>query len=132
VRRLSAALACLAFLAAPAVAAAQASSITCAASVTHDLGPRQTVKDLKPSILPIVPFGTKPQDREFKHVATIDGAAIGLFVYRVSDGLAHMQLFEREASGNAVLADTALKNDITELSYRSLGGSDLVTAYCYW
>lgn len=114
------------------VAAAPASTITCAAAVTSDLGPRQTIKDLKPSVLPILAFGAEPGEREYKHIANIDEAAIGLFVYRVNDEIVHMQLFERGAPGEAILADTALTGDVTELSFRSLGGSDLVTAYCYW
>ena len=124
-------LAALAALATP-VAAAPAASITCAASVTNDLGPRQTIKDLKPSILPVIAYGATPGEREFKHLATIGGTAIGLFVYRVNEDLAHMPLFERGAPGHAMLADTAIRGDITELSFRSLGGADLVTAYCYW
>lgn len=130
-RRVALGLAALATLATP-VAAAPAASITCTASVTNDLGPRQTIKDLKPSRLPVIAYGATPKEREFKHLATIGGTAIGLFVYRVNEELAHMQLFERGAPGHAILADTALTAEITELSFRSVGGSDLVTAYCYW
>jgi hypothetical protein len=131
-RRAALPIALVASLLLPAAAWGQATSISCAAAVTHDLGPRQTIKDLSPSSLPILRYNAVPGEREFKHLATIDGRAIGLFVYRVNENIVHMQVYERDAEGETMLADTALQGDITELSYRPLGGSDLVTAYCYW
>lgn len=117
--------------AAPA-AAALPTSIECAASVTSDLGPKQTLRDLEPAFLPILAYRAVPQVKEYKPLAKFGEVPVGLYVYRVNDELVHMQVFELTAAGKGVLADTAMQGPITELTVRAPGGTNMVTAYCYW
>lgn len=114
-------------------AAAQPASITCAASVTENLGPQQTLRDLAPFVLPIIAFRAVPEAGQYKRLAILeDGAEVGLSVYRVNETVAHMEIAEIGAAGEDMLADTAIQGPITDLSYRVPGGSEMVTAWCYW
>ena len=118
--------------ASPAFAVAR-STITCAASVTSNLSTVPAIRDLKPSVLPVLEYNAEPDAREFKHVTRLQDVAVGLYVYRVDEATAHMRLFEYgEERHPALLADTPLSASLTELSFRPPGGDDMVTAYCYW
>lgn len=116
----------------PAAAAAAQSTITCTASVTADLSTTPTLRDLKPSILPVLGFRALPAAGEFKHVARLGGTAVGLYVYRVDEDTAHMRLFEYADEPGELLADTPLGGEMTEMTYRIPGGEEMITAYCYW
>jgi hypothetical protein len=108
-----------------------AERVTCAAAVTTGIGGVQEVRDLSPSELPVLPYGAQPGERQFKQLARIGEAPIRLFVYRVNETLLHMQVYEAVGDGKAVLADTPLVGEVSELSWGPLGGRELVTVYCY-
>jgi hypothetical protein len=116
-----------------APASAQPNSLECAAALTEDFGrPTQAVRDLKPTVLPILAYGAEPGEGDFKHLATIGGVPIRLFAYRVNAEVVHISIFEPGMDGGDVLADTAMQGAITELTYRPLGGTEMVTVHCYW
>ena len=101
--------------------------VTCAAAVTRG----QAVRDLDPSWLPVLDYNKEPREREFKHLAMFGDTPVGLYVYRVNDTMIRLRIFEDGAAGKQLLADTELAGDMTQLSYRSVGGDTMVTAYCY-
>ena len=130
-RWLGAALA-LALLAGPAFAIDPgASRVTCAAAVTRGEGMTQTVRDLDPSDLPVLAYNAKPAEREFKQLALIEDVPVRLFAYRVNEQVLRLRIYEDGPDGQALLADSELAGDMTQLSYRPIGGDTLVTAYCY-
>ena len=131
--RLLAAALVLAALSSPVLAVdAGSTSVTCSAAVTTSLGAAdQKLRDLDSSDLPVLAYSAVPGDRQFKQLAKIDDVPIRLYVYRVNDKLLHMQIFEMGASGKGILADTPLSGDVAELTWRQLGGSEMVTAFCY-
>jgi hypothetical protein len=94
--------------------------------------PTQGVRDLKPTVLPILPYGIEPAEGEFKHLMTIGTIPVGLFAYRVNANLVHITIFEPGAEGSDVLADTAMQGSLTELTYRPPGGTEMITVHCYW
>ena len=119
-------------LASPAMAVeSSATSVTCAASVTTGIGAKQELRDLDPSDLPVLAYAELPKDKQFKALTKIGDEAIRLYVYRVNDKLMHMQIFEATADGKAVLGDTPLAGDTSELTWAPLGGREQVTVYCY-
>jgi len=119
-------------LASPALAIeASATSVSCAAAVTTGIGGQQELRDLEPSELPVLAYAELPGDRQFKALTKIGNEAIRLYVYRVNDMLLHMQIFEPVGDGKAVLADTPLAGDTSELTWAPLGGREQVTVYCY-
>ena len=88
---------------------------------------------LKPSVLPVLGYRATPGRSEFKHLARLHGVSVGLYVYRVDENKAHMRLFEYDdGDTQGLLADTALRDDLTELTFRAPGSEEMVTAYCYW
>ena len=119
-------------LATPALAIeASATSVTCAAAVTTGIGGALELRDLEPSDLPVLAYAEMPEDKQFKALTKIGDEEIRLYVYRVNDRLMHMQIFEPTDSGKAVLADTPLAGDTSELTWAPLGGKEQVTVYCY-
>jgi hypothetical protein len=108
-----------------------ATSITCAAAVTTGIGGNQALKDLEPSELPVLAYADVPKDQQFKQLTKIDAAPIRLYVYRVNATLLHMQIFQPTDTGKAVLADTPLSGDVSELTWAPLGGREQVTVDCY-
>jgi len=127
-------LAALLVVAAPVavVQGAAPETVECAAAVTRDLGPRQTLRDLDPTVLPVLDYKAEPKEREFKPLPKLGDVRVGVYVYRVNDAVAHVQIFEYGDKDRAVLADTALNDEVTELTFRPPGGTDMVTVYCYW
>jgi hypothetical protein len=122
----------LGLLVAPALAVEpSATSVTCAAAVTTGIGGQQELHDLEPSDLPVLAYAELPKDKQFKPLTKIGDEAIGLYVYRVNDKLLHMQIFEPVGDGKAVLSDTPLVGDTSELTWAPLGGKEQVTVYCY-
>jgi hypothetical protein len=101
--------------------------VTCAGAVTEG----QAVRDLKPSFLPVLPYKAEPGDREFKQLAIFGDVPVRLYVYRVDENMLRVRIFEDGAAGKQLLADTELAGETTQLSYRSIGGDKMVTAYCY-
>ena len=101
--------------------------VTCAAAVTVG----QDVRDLKPSFLPVLPYKQEPGDREWKQLAMFDDVPVRLYVYRVNENMIRLRIFEDGPSGRELLADTDLNGEMTQLSYRPIGGDRMVTAYCY-
>jgi hypothetical protein len=119
-------------LAGPALAIDPAASrVTCAAAVTRGEGTMQTVRDLDPSELPVLAYNARPGEREFKQLALIGEVPVRLFAYRVNEQVLRLRIYEDGPDGPALLADSELAGDMTQLSYRPLGGDTLVTAYCY-
>lgn len=116
-------------VATPALAARD--SVTCAGAVTRGQGVGQTVRDLTPSDLPVLAYGAAPGEREFKQLVVIGDVPVRLYAYRVNDAMTRLRLYEPAADGPALLADTELHGDMTQLSYRSIGSDTLVTAWCY-
>lgn len=106
-------------------------SVTCAGAVTTGQGTHQTVRDLKPSELPVLAYSMKPAEREFKQLAVFGDVPVRLYVYRVNENLLRLRIYEDGATGEDLLADTDLSGEVTQLSYRVLGGDEMVTAYCY-
>lgn len=106
-------------------------SVTCAAAVTTGIGGNQALRDLEPSDLPVLAYAELPKERQFKSLTKIGDEAIRLYIYRVNDKLLHMQIFEMMPDGKAVLADTPLAGDTSELTWAPLGGREQVTVYCY-
>jgi hypothetical protein len=122
----------LTLLAGPALAIeASATSVTCAAAVTTGIGGDQKLRDLKPSDLPVLAYAELPEDRQSKSLTKIGEASIRLYVYRVNENLMHMQVYQPLGGGKAVLADTPLFGDTSELTWAPLGGREQVTVYCY-
>lgn len=122
----------LGLLASPALAIeASTTSVTCAAAVTTGIGGAQELRDLDPSDLPVLAYAALPKDAQFKALTKIGDEAIRLYVYRVNDKLLHMQIFEPVGDGKAVLGDTPLVGDTSELTWAPLGGKEQVTVYCY-
>jgi hypothetical protein len=119
--------------AAPAAGvSASATGLTCAAGVTTHIGTKeQRVVDLEPAWLPVLAYAAKPREGEFMALMRFNDVPIRLYVYRVTETLMHMQIFEPAEGGKSVLADTPVAGDMGELTWRSLGGSAMVTAYCY-
>jgi hypothetical protein len=101
--------------------------VTCAAAVTVG----QDVRDLKPSFLPVLPYKQEPGDGEWKQLALIGDVPVRLYVYRVNAKTIRLRIFEDGPSGRDLLADTDLSGEMTQLSYRPIGGDRMVTAYCY-
>lgn len=129
--KLAAALA-LTMLATPALAIdSGATSVTCAGAVTTGIGAKQELRDLQPSDLPVLAYAELPGKRQFKQLARIGDDVIRLYVYRVSETVMHMQIFEPTGDGKAVLADTPLAGEMAELTWAPLGGGEMVTVYCY-
>lgn len=110
---------------------AAAASVTCAAAVTRGQGTEQSVRDLSPSNLPVLAYGAVPGDREFKQLAVIGDVPLRLYAYRVNDAMTRLRIYEPAATGPALLADTELHGDMTQLSYRPIGSDTLVTVWCY-
>ena len=110
---------------------ASATTVTCAAAVTTGIGGNQALRDLEPSDLPVLAYAELPKERQFKSLTKIGDEAIRFYVYRVNDKLLHMQIFEMMPDGKAVLADTPLAGDTSELTWAPLGGREQVTVYCY-
>src|SRR5690606_24966378 len=104
-----------------------ATEVTCAAAVTEG----QAVRDLKPSFLPVLPYNQEPGEREWKQLALIEEIPVRLYVYRVNEQMLRMRIFEDGSAGRELLADTDLAGEMTQLSYRSIGGDRMVTAWCY-
>lgn len=127
-----AAMVALGMLATPALALGpDASTVTCAGAVTRGQGTTQTVRDLAPTDLPVLAYNAQPAEREFKQLALIGDVPVRLYAYRVNDDLLRLRIYEDGPDGPALLADSELAGDMTQLSYRPLGGDTLVTAYCY-
>jgi hypothetical protein len=101
--------------------------VTCAAAVTEG----QAVRDLKPSFLPVLPYKQEPGDKEFKQLAMFGDVPVRLYVYRVNEQMLRVRIFEDGPAGRELLADTDLDGEMTQLSYRPIGGDRMVTAYCY-
>lgn len=101
--------------------------VTCAAAVT--IG--QNVRDLDPSFLPVLAYKAVPGERQFKHLAMFGDTPVRLYVYRVNETMIRLRIFEEGKDGQQLLADTDLAGEMTQLSYRSVGGDQMVTAYCY-
>ena len=122
-----------AVLSSPALAVdAGSASVMCSAAVTTGLGAAdQKLRDLDASDLPVLAYSAVPGERQFKQLAKINDVPIRLYVYRVNDKLLHMQIFEMGAAGKGILADTPLSGDVAELTWRPLGGNEMVTAFCY-
>lgn len=111
---------------------AGATSVRCAAALTTGIGSSdQQLRDLEPSYLPILAYATLPGEGDFKQLTKIDGVPVRLYVYRVNDTVMHVQIFEQHDTEKGVLADTPLSGDMTELTWRSVGSSEMVTVYCY-
>lgn len=122
----------LGLLATPALALDPAAqTVTCAASVTTGIGGQQALRDLDPSDLPVLAYADRPTDGQSKALMKVEGQEIRLYIYRVNATLLHLQVFEDTATGKAVLGDTALSGDTTELTWAPLGGHEQVTVYCY-
>lgn len=123
----------IALLASPALAVdASATSVTCAAAVTTEIGRAgQQVRDLEPSDLPVLAYRELPGEGQFKALTRIGDAPIRLHVYRVNERLLHMQVFTPTEGGKQVLADTPLSGDTSEMTWAPLGGQEQVTVYCY-
>lgn len=114
--------------AAPAFAVDPAATeVMCAGAVTRG----QEVRDLDPSYLPVLPYNAEPKEREFKQLAMFDEVPVRLFVYRVNEQTVRLRIYEDGEGGMDLLADTDLTGDMTQLSYRSIGGDIMVTAWCY-
>jgi len=122
---------CIVVLLALATPAAAATSVTCAGAVTLGQGSAQTVRDLTPSDLPVLAYGAAPGEREFKQLARIGDVPVRLYAYRVNDAMTRLRIYEPAADGPALLADTELHGEMTQLSYRPIGSDTLVTAWCY-
>lgn len=101
--------------------------VTCAAAVTDG----QAVRDLKPSYLPVLAYKQEPGEGEFKQLAMMGDVPVRLYVYRVNEQSLRMRIFEDGPEGRELLADTDMVGEMTQLSYRSIGGDRMVTAYCY-
>jgi hypothetical protein len=101
--------------------------VTCAAAVTEG----QAVRDLKPSFLPVLPYNQQPGDGEWKQLALFGEVPVRLYVYRVNENMVRVRIFEDGPAGRDLLADTDLNGEMTQLSYRPIGGDRMVTAYCY-
>lgn len=101
--------------------------VTCAAAVTTG----QAVRDLDTSWLPVLDYNKEPGEREFKHLAMFGDTPVRLYVYRVNETMIRLRIFEDGAAGRQLLADTELAGEMTQLSYRPVGGDVMVTAYCY-
>lgn len=116
----------------PALAiGATPSSVTCAASVTTGIGGQQELRDLDPSDLPVLAYSERPTAAQSKALMKIEGQEIRLYVYRVNASLLHLQIFEDTDAGKAVLGDTPVSGDTTEMTWAPLGGHEQVTVYCY-
>ena len=101
--------------------------VTCAAAVTEG----QEVRDLKPSFLPVLPYKQEPGEGEWKQLAMFGDVPVRLYVYRVNEQMIRLRIFEDGPAGRELLADTGLDGEMTQLSYRPLGGDRMVTAYSY-
>ncbi len=101
--------------------------VTCAAAVTEG----QAVRDLKPSFLPVLPYKQEPGETEYKQLAMFGDVPVRLYVYRVNEQMIRVRIFEDGPTGRELLADTDLNGEMTQLSYRPIGGDRMVTAYCY-
>jgi hypothetical protein len=111
---------------------AGATTVSCAAALTTGIGSSdQQLRDLEPSYLPVLAYAALPGEGDFKQLTKIDGVPVRLYVYRVNETLMHLQIFEQHGNEKGVLADTPLAGDMTELTWRSLGSSEMVTVYCY-
>lgn len=110
-----------------------ADGVTCAAGVTTHMGTNeQRVVDLEPTYVQVLAYSAEPKGREdFMQLMHLGTVPIRLYVYRVTEDLLHMQIFEQTDEGKEVLADTPLIGEMGELTWRTLGGSAMVTAYCY-
>lgn len=104
-----------------------ATEVSCAGAVTRG----EEVRDLDPSYLPVLPYKAEPKEREFKQLAMFGDVPVRLYVYRVNEATIRLRIYEDGAGGKQLLADTDLVGDMTQLSYRSLGGDTMVTAWCY-
>lgn len=104
-----------------------ATEITCAGAVTKG----QEVRDLDPSYLPVLPYNTDPKEREFKQLAMFGDVPVRLYIYRVNETMIRLRIYEAGGTANELLADTGLTGEMTQLSYRSVGGDVMVTAWCY-
>lgn len=104
-----------------------ATQVTCAAAVTEG----QAVRDLKPSFLPVLPYNQEPGEGEWKQLAVFGEVPVRLYVYRVNEEMIRVRIFEDGPEGRELLADTDLDGEMTQLSYRPIGGDRMVTAYCY-
>lgn len=120
--------AALLLAAGPALAVNPAvTEVTCAAAVTEG----QAVRDLKPSFLPVLPYNQQPGEGEWKQLALIGDVPVRLYVYRVNENMVRVRIFEDGPACWELLADTDLNGEMTQLSYRPIGGDRMVTAYCY-
>ena len=104
-----------------------ATEVTCAGAVTRG----QEVRDLDPSYLPVLPYDAEPKEREFKQLAKLGDVPVRLYVYRVNEAMIRLRIYEQGADSVELLADTDLTGEMTQLSYRSVGGDTMVTAWCY-
>ena len=101
--------------------------VTCAAAVTEG----QAVRDLQPSFLPVLPYKQEPGEGDWKQLALFGDVPVRLYVYRVNAEMIRIRIFEDGPAGRELLADTDLDGEMTQLSYRPIGGDRMVTAYCY-
>lgn len=131
--RFAVAIAGFSLLASPVAAIdAGATGVSCAAALTTGIGGSdQQLRDLEPSSLPVLAYADLPGEGDFRQLTKVDGVPVRLYVYRVNETLMHVQIFEQRGNAKGVLADTPLAGDITELTWRSLGSSEMVTVYCY-
>jgi hypothetical protein len=104
-----------------------AAEVTCAAAVTKG----EAVRDLQPSILPVLGYKDEPGEQQFKQLAMFGDIPVRLYVYRVNEQMIRVRIYEDGPAGRQLLADTELAGEMTQLSYRPIGGDQMVTAYCY-
>jgi hypothetical protein len=104
-----------------------AKEVSCAGAVTRG----QEVRDLDLSYLPVLPYQAEPKEREFKQLAVFGDVPVRLYAYRVNEATIRLRIYEASAAGNELLADADLAREMTQLSYRSLGGDIMVTVWCY-
>ena len=122
----------LAALSAPALAVdGSATSVTCAGAVTTKLSTQPEVRDLEPSMLPVLAYKAEPKEREYKRLAKFGDVPVDVLVYRVNEKTLRLQIFEDGPNGPQVLADAPLGTDLSDLTYRPIGADQLVTVYCY-